>query len=75
MVKHIIRAFKSSMAAKKGTKPGEAGQGGIFLRAPDVFQLRYLHRGKDHPFLNSIKHCALTGMQVNYTNAGTYASY
>ena len=75
MVKHIIRAFKSSMAAKKGTKPGEAGQGGIFLRAPDVFQLRYLHRGKDHPFLNSFKHCALTGMQVNYTNAGTYASY
>lgn len=73
MVKHIIRAFKSSMAAKKGTS--EVGQGGIFLRAPDVFQLRYLHRGKDHPFLNSFKHCALTGMQVNYTNAGTFASY
>ena len=73
MVKHIIRAFKSSMAAKKGTS--DVGQGGIFLRAPDVFQLRYLHRGKDHPFLNSFKHCALTGMTVNYTNAGTYASY
>ena len=73
MVKHIIRAFKSAMAAKKGTE--DSGQGGIFLRAPDVFQLRYLHRGKDHPFLNSFKHCALTGMQVNYTGAGTYASY
>ena len=72
-VKHIIRAFKSSMAAKKGTS--DAGQGGAFLRAPDVFQLRYLHRGKDHPFLNSFKHCALTGMQVNYTGAGTFASY
>ena len=72
-VKHIIRAFKSAMAAKKGTS--DAGQGGIFLRAPDVFQLRYLHRGKDHPFLNSFKHCALTGMQVNYTGAGTFASY
>tara|TARA_Y100000766_G_C18887571_1_gene596669 strand:- start:788 stop:1939 length:1152 start_codon:yes stop_codon:yes gene_type:complete len=72
-VKHIIRAFKSSMAAKKGTS--DAGQGGIFLRAPDVFQLRYLHRGKEHPFLNSFKHCALTGMTVNYTGAGTYASY
>jgi len=72
-VKHIIRAFKSSMAAKKGTS--EVGQGGIFLRAPDVFQLRYLHRGKDHPFLNSFKHMALTGMQVNYTGAGTFASY
>ena len=78
MVKHIIRAFKSSMAAKKGrNEDGNAvgGQGGIFLRAPDVFSIRYLHNGKDHPFLNSFKHCALTGMSVNYTNAGTFASY
>ena len=77
-VKHIIRAFKSSMAAKKGRNEdgrGIEGQGSIFLRAPDVFQLRYLHNGKDHPFLNSFKHCALTGMSVNYTNAGTFASY
>ena len=72
-VKHIIRAFKSSMAAKKGTT--EAGQGGAFLRAPDVFELKYKHMGKNHPFLNSFKHCALTGLQVNYTGAGTFASY
>ena len=51
------------------------GQGGVFLRSPDVFSIRYLHNGKDHPFLNSFKHCALTGMSVNYTNAGTFASY
>ena len=72
---HIIRALKSSMAAKNGTQPGETSQGGIFLKAPDVFHLRYLHNGKDHPFLNSFKHCALTAMSVNYTNAGTFASY
>ena len=72
-VKHIIRAFKSSMAAKKGTS--EAGQGGAFLRAPDVFELKYKHMGRNHPFLNSFKHCALTGLQVNYTGAGTFASY
>ena len=72
MVKHIIRALKHSMAAKKGT---DTGQGGVFLRAPDVFSLQYLHNGVNHPFLNSFKDCALTGMTVNYTNAGTYASY
>ena len=74
-VKHIIRAFKSSMAAKRKTPREESPQGGIFLKAPDVFHLKYLHNGKEHPFLNSFKHCALTGMSVNYTNAGTFASY
>ena len=72
MVISIIKALKSSMAAKKNASQG---QGGIFLRAPDVFQLRYLHNGKDHPFLNRIKDCALTAMSVNYTNSGTYATY
>ena len=73
MVKFIIRAFKSSMAAKKRTE--EAGQGGAFLSAPDIFSLEYRHGSETHPFLNSFKHCALTGMTVNYTQSGTYATY
>ena len=78
MVKNIIRSFKKSMAAKKSPaegKPAPGGQGGIFLRAPDVFSLEYKKDGVKHPFLNSFKNCALTGMSVNYTNAGTYATY
>ena len=72
-VKTIIRFLKQTMSAKTGVTGG--GDAGIFLKSPDVFALRYLHRGKDHPFLNSFKLCALTGLNVNYTNSGTYASY
>ena len=72
-VKKIIRQFKMTMAAKGGSK--SVGASGIFLKSPDVFSLRYLHNGQDHPFLNSFKMCALTGMNINYTNSGTYASY
>ena len=72
MVKFIIRAFKSSMAAKKNA---DVNQGGAFLSAPDVFSLEYRHKSELHPFLNSFKHCALTGMNVNYTQTGTYATY
>ena len=73
MVISIIKALKSSMAAKKNASQG---QGGIFLRAPDVFQLMYVDSsGKQHPFLNRFKDCALTAMTVNYTNSGTYATY
>ena len=71
-VKTIIRYLKQTMSAKTSQTGGDAG---IFLNWPDVFSLRYLHKGKDHPFLNSFKLCALTGLNVNYTNAGTYASY
>ena len=73
VVKAIIKSLKASMAPKAGDYNGSAQ--GIFLKSPDLFQLKYLHDGEDHPFLNTFKLCALTGMQVNYTNAGTYASY
>ena len=31
--------------------------------------------GNPHPFLGRMKLTALTGMNVNYTNSGTYTSY
>ena len=74
VVKAIIRSLKMSMAPKAGEFNGSAAQG-IFLKSPDVFQLNYLKDGRNHPFLNKFKICALTGMQVNYTNSGTYSSY
>ena len=73
VVKSIIKSLKMSMAPKAG-QFNENAQG-IFLQSPDVFQLDYLRDGRNHPFLNSFKLAALTGMSVNYTNAGTYASY
>ena len=73
VVKAIIRALKMSMAPKAGQFNGSAQ--GIFLQSPDLFQLEYRKDGESHPFLNKMKLCALTGMNVNYTNAGTYTSY
>ena len=72
-VKQIIKHLKMSMAPKAGEFNGTAA--GIFIKSPDVFMLKYLKDGAAHPFLNSFKLCALTGMTVNYTNAGTYTTY
>ncbi len=74
VVKDIIRSLKMSMSPKAGEFDGSGAQG-IFLKSPDVFQLRYMKDDVDHPFLNAFKLCALTGMSVNYTNAGTYTTY
>ena len=68
----IIRSLKMAMAPKKGE---ETGAGGALINSPDLFLLEYRSGGKKHPFLNSFKPCALTSFSVNYTGAGTYASY
>jgi hypothetical protein len=72
-IKDIIRFFKSESAAQKGAASGDAA--GLFLKSPSVFRLRYMSGGKDHPFLNQFKICALNAMSVNYTASGTYATY
>ena len=83
IVLQIIRNFKQSMSPKRGEGHGEAGgaglktgsAGGLFIKSPDVFMLEYRTGGKKHQFLNSFKVCALTSLSVNYTGAGTYATY
>jgi hypothetical protein len=67
-VKQIIRFFKKGMSAK-------AGAGGLFLKTPNVFELRYRKGTGEHPFLNKFKQCFLENISVNYTGDGVYATY
>jgi hypothetical protein len=72
--KNIIRSFKSNMAPKtKNT--GSLGGSGVFLKTPNVFELRYMKGGREHPFLHKFKQCFLTNVSVNYTGEGVYATY
>jgi hypothetical protein len=73
-IKKIIRAFKVSMNAKNGST-GDDSSNGLFIKSPDVFQLTYKTGGKNHEFLHKFKPMALLNMAVNYTGAGTYATY
>lgn len=72
-VKAIIRTFKRRMAPK--SQASVDGGSGLFISAPDVFQLDFKRGSQDHPFLHDHKICALTDMQVNYTGTGAYATY
>ena len=47
----------------------------LFLKAPNTFKIRYLHRAKDHPYINYIKECALQSFTVNYTPEGNYMTF
>ena len=73
-VRDIINTFKRSMAPKTVTS-GSAGSQNLFLKTPDIFELKYMQGSKDHSFLHQFKQCFLENMSVNYTAEGTYATY
>jgi hypothetical protein len=68
MIRKIIRFFKQGMSPIR-TKST------LFLKAPHTFQLKYLHKGAEHKFLNKFKECALTNFSVSYTPEGQYATF
>ena len=70
----ILRTFKTSILAKKNAEK-KAGITGVFISAPDVFQLQYMRGNKPHPFLNHFQPAALIDMQVNYTGSNTYSTF
>jgi len=69
VIREIIKTFKKTMAVKRT-------QGSNFILPPDLYEIRYIFNGgTDHPFLNKIKPCALTGFNVNYAPDGSFMTY
>ena len=71
-VMKIIRTLKTSMTARK---KANKGQRGLFIGAPDVFQLTYMKGGSPHPFLNTFLPMALTSFNIVYTGSNTYSTF
>ena len=76
-IKEIIRLFKYHSAPKKNVRAIDTSQNttGLFISAPDVFELKYMMGRKEHPYLHKFKLCALTQMSVDYGASGAYATY
>jgi hypothetical protein len=69
-IRTIIKVLKKTMAPRRRDK--------IFLTVPAVYKIRYVFNGDtddDHPFLNKIKPCALSGFNVSYAPDGSYMTY
>jgi hypothetical protein len=71
IVMKIIRFFKQGMAPIRS-------KSNLFLKSPHTFQLKYKFRGeggREHPYLNKFKECALQSFGVQYTPSGNYSTY
>lgn len=67
IIKEMIWQFKKASAP-------ELAQGGWFTTVPHVFKIQYKTGSQDNHWLNKIKACALTNINVNYTAAGSYST-
>ena len=68
-IRQIIKFFKKNMAPKRMS-------GNLFLKTPNVFKLKYIFKnGRQHPYLNKIKVCALQSFDIQYTPDGSYMTY
>jgi len=60
--------FGAQEAGLRGTTEG-------FIKVPNVCKVTFMKGGEVHPFLPQYKICAITGVDVNYTPDGSYATY
>ena len=67
-VQRIIRFFKQGMAVQRT-------EDAIFLKAPNIFKLKYFNGDSEHRFLPKMKVCALLNCSVDYTPDGNYSTY
>tara|TARA_Y100001960_G_scaffold31953_1_gene28221 strand:- start:938 stop:2254 length:1317 start_codon:yes stop_codon:yes gene_type:complete len=65
----IIRFFKQGMAPIRSESL-------LFLKSPNIFELKYTHNGGDHKGLNKFKECALKSCEITYNpDAGEYSTF
>ena len=52
----------------------ESGQ--LFLKTPNIYKITFMENAStQHSFLELIKPCALTGLNINYTPDNAYMTY
>ena len=77
MVANIVHTFKKHMTPEFGSI-SIAGKnftgGGRVLKIPETFDIQYMYKGNENPWINKISSCYLTNLDVQYGSdkAGFY---
>lgn len=64
----VTQVFNFGATNARGTTEG-------FIKVPNVCKVTFMQGGDIHPYLPQYKICAITGVDVNYTPDGAYATY
>ncbi len=74
VIKRICNTFKKAMLPDIGGQT-ILGKSTSLLKIPKLCQVQFMKGLELHRYLPAYKLCAITGVDVNYTADGTYATY
>lgn len=69
-VRNIVNEFKFHRAPEY-----KFGSNNLYMRFPSEFDITFMHRGTENPWLFRISTCALTNVSVNHSPEGQYAAH
>ena len=69
-IKRIIQCFRSHAAPTL-----QQGAAGMLFVVPDSWVIQFINLDDENRFLNKVKECVLTNVDVNYAPNGTWTTY
>lgn len=69
-IKSIVKEFKFHSAPEF-----KSDSNNMYMRFPSEFDITFLHKNIENPWLFKISTCALTNVEVNYSPEGQYAAH
>lgn len=71
-IKNIIREFKRYSAPSLS---GGGNQNGAYFTIPAQFDIQFMFKDQENPFIARISTCVLENIDVNYSSAGPFATF
>lgn len=63
------RQLKAALIAlRKDASPERAGPGGVFWKAPNTFDIKFMHRGVENTQIPRISECIIESLEIDYTS-------
>jgi len=73
IIRNICNTFKKAQLARASTRHG--GNARNLIGVPNVVSVKFMHKNNQSKWITQFKHCALGGVDINYTPDGTWATY
>jgi hypothetical protein len=73
IIRTICNSFKKASLPKATSRSG--GDARNLIGVPDIVKITFYHKDKVNKWVSQFKHCAIGGVDINYTPDGAWSTY